>query len=662
MIAKSLVQSGMAESVKIFYSYSRKDGKKRDLVEQAIAEFNWDVDTNPWKRDSVLQWYDEGIQAGEKWDTEIKQFLNLANIILLFVTQNFFQSKYIRDIEIATALDRDKKGEARVIPILFEITKPSWNESQFSYLQPLPQNCLPINEWKNEKDALNNVAQGIVDIIVKNGINPHTRTRWQVLLDTGKSSLDQSAKKRLVEELRDLSNDKTVRIVEIKPESVIIIFESSKNGFNTINQIYQHGMLSEKIGHNVLQIIELFGAHVHSSVSVGKSDDIFKPEFSPLEDKLLLPSESFSPILLKSVKVEKDNPLQFHNIFEKGDDKSTGSHFNQEVDKLFEYLLAAIATPEDEMFVNLAPDDTAVMLSDTLKDTRLGKALLDTDYQLKRLSASLMHPDTDYGKEFWPKVFEKVSKKCGSTEIPFHVSQRVWIKPEKAVVYEGILPNDGVDEEHAQILYQNSDFIQGFIVEQRLKTFTKSSEINFSKYPENSAEYIVNGIINELFEEIFLPIIEKEINEGKEFSEIRQIYSCIIIAAWLKRNLDSIPKLRPFIDTRNPRQLIHQIKGIKSYSFSQDVGDIPGNQAADSRVPVKGYDILENQVYFDKYMDIFTKGVFHFERYDYDHFSRKKIPRVYFAGAIDFRKIEISNRLDCMNDLIKYKDNYYLPQ
>ena len=65
MIAKSLIQSGVADSVKIFYSYSRKDSTERDLIEQAIANYEWDIETEAWKRDKVLQWYDEGIQGGE---------------------------------------------------------------------------------------------------------------------------------------------------------------------------------------------------------------------------------------------------------------------------------------------------------------------------------------------------------------------------------------------------------------------------------------------------------------------------------------------------------------------------------------------------------------------------------------------------------------------
>ncbi len=41
----------------------------------------------------------------------------------------------------------------------------------------------------------------------------------------------------------------------------------------------------------------------------------------------------------------------------------------------------------------------------------------------------------------------------------------------------------------------------------------------------------------QILREIVLPEIEKEVNEGKNFTKLRQIYHSMIMAAWFKRKL-----------------------------------------------------------------------------------------------------------------------------
>ena len=88
-------------------------------------------------------------------------------------------------------------------------------------------------------------------------------------------------------------------------------------------------------------------------------------------------------------------------------------------------------------FVNLAPNTNVKLLSNTLRGTRLGVALLESDYRLKRLSASLLHPDLETGQSFWSEVVARYRVDLGTDEVPLVAFQRVWIVPDIAVVYEG---------------------------------------------------------------------------------------------------------------------------------------------------------------------------------------------------------------------------------
>jgi hypothetical protein len=49
------------------------------------------------------------------------------------------------------------------------------------------------------------------------------------------------------------------------------------------------------------------------------------------------------------------------------------------------------------------------------------------------------------------------------------------------------------------------------------------------------------------------------------------------------------------------------------------------------------FKIPENRDYFEKYMDVFSNGVFYLERQEYDTVKHMKVMRVYFSGALDFR-------------------------
>ncbi|MCK5579962.1 MAG: hypothetical protein KAJ18_01670 [Candidatus Omnitrophica bacterium] len=66
----------------------------------------------------------------------------------------------------------------------------------------------------------------------------------------------------------------------------------------------------------------------------------------------------------------------------------------------------------------------------------MGRDLLAQDYLLKQLTASLMYPEDELGKKFWDRVYAKAKEKYGHTNIPMDTFNKVWIVPEKAVVYE----------------------------------------------------------------------------------------------------------------------------------------------------------------------------------------------------------------------------------
>src|SRR5438067_1957732 len=97
------------EPVEVFYSYSHKDEKLRNKLEEHLSIL---------KRLGVIaNWHDRKILAGKEWGSDIDKHLETAQVILLLISPSFMSSGYCYEIEVTRAMERHKAGEALVIPI-----------------------------------------------------------------------------------------------------------------------------------------------------------------------------------------------------------------------------------------------------------------------------------------------------------------------------------------------------------------------------------------------------------------------------------------------------------------------------------------------------------------------------------------------------------------
>ncbi|MBF0511403.1 MAG: hypothetical protein HQL13_03645 [Candidatus Omnitrophica bacterium] len=156
-----------------------------------------------------------------------------------------------------------------------------------------------------------------------------------------------------------------------------------------------------------------------------------------------------NPPILKGIKVHPDNPFRFDFILDKGDStlvrKGTGplkcrdlspSELKQEAAKLIKYFLASITIPEKDLWVNLSPYEKDRIIPKSFGLTEMGRDLLAEDYMLKQITSSLIYPEDEVGRRFWKRIYEESVKRYGTTDVPVNTFNKVWIVPEKAVVYE----------------------------------------------------------------------------------------------------------------------------------------------------------------------------------------------------------------------------------
>ena len=157
------VASHLIRAIEIFCSYAHKDESLRDELEAHLSSLQ--------REGKIKSWHDRMIKAGEDWKGKIDEHLETAHIILLLISADFIKSDYCHDIEMQRAMQRHRAGEARVIPI---ILRPcDWETSQFSKIQALPKNALPVVEWPTHDAALTNVAKGIRAVVAELLGTPH---------------------------------------------------------------------------------------------------------------------------------------------------------------------------------------------------------------------------------------------------------------------------------------------------------------------------------------------------------------------------------------------------------------------------------------------------------------------------------------------------------
>src|SRR3989344_4962158 len=148
-------------------------------------------------------------------------------------------------------------------------------------------------------------------------------------------------------------------------------------------------------------------------------------------------SPAFNPPILKGLKVHPDNPFRFDFILDTGDVGAYGhTPLREESTKLIKYFLASLTIPEQDLWVNLSPYEKDRIVPESFGQTEMGRDLLAQDYLLKQITASLIYPEDEFGKKFWNRVYKEASKRYGTTNIPVNTFNKVWIVPEKAVVYE----------------------------------------------------------------------------------------------------------------------------------------------------------------------------------------------------------------------------------
>ncbi len=339
----------------------------------------------------------------------------------------------------------------------------------------------------------------------------------------------------------------------------------------------------------------------------------------PIPGALVLTSPVYNPAIITGLKVYPDNPLQFDFIIDTGDDRLEGENLKKESQKLINYFMATLTVPEEEMWVNLSPYEKDRIIAKGLSQTEMGRDMLAQDYLLKQLTASLMYPENDFGKSFWDRVHTQAQEKFGTIGIPMNTFNKIWIVPQNTVVYVHDT-NVFVAKNHLKVMLEE-DYLA-------LESNQGSTKHGLGDVTSDDLE-IVSGVSADIVREILLPEIEREVNEGKNFANLRQMYNSMLLATWYKKNFQA---------------------SVLSHIYANQ-NKVEGIDLKDTRIKEKIY---------DQYVKAFKKGVYNYIKEDVDSVTKEVIPRKYFSGGIQNIK-KFSQMSSPVNNILDSLTNHNRP-
>jgi len=315
----------------------------------------------------------------------------------------------------------------------------------------------------------------------------------------------------------------------------------------------------------------------------------FGPGLLPAPGTMVAPTQGFVPTLIKGIEFHPENPFQLDFIIHTGEESLRGEALNTEALRVIKYFLASLTVPEDQMWVNLSPYEQDRIIPEAFGQTGMGLDLLAEDYLLKQLTASLMYPEEDLGKKFWQRIKERAKAEYGLTQLPMDAFHKVWIVAKDA-----------------QVLEQGS---RAFVINSSLEVLTEedytAAKEMLGQDPSttDAPKTALSQVQSEVMREMILPEIEREVNEGKSFARLRQIYSAMILAAWFKITLRE--------------SLLGQVY--------VDQNKTTGVEGADQA--------LDKNAVYQQYLKAFEQGVYNYIREEQDPETGEVIPRQYFSGG-----------------------------
>lgn len=141
----------------LFISYSHKDDRYRDELRGALTAYE--------RMQEIEIWDDTRIEPGQKWEAEILEKLESADIIVLLLSNDFIKSDYCMQDEMKRALERDAAGECVIVPIVVRACR--FEKLDVGKIQAILPNGKPIKQHKDRDVAWLEVTKQLDRVLAR---------------------------------------------------------------------------------------------------------------------------------------------------------------------------------------------------------------------------------------------------------------------------------------------------------------------------------------------------------------------------------------------------------------------------------------------------------------------------------------------------------------
>ncbi|WP_313124375.1 toll/interleukin-1 receptor domain-containing protein [Pseudescherichia sp.] len=135
----------------LVFSYSHADEALLNELQKHLS---------PLKRTGkITTWHDRRIVPGQDFEHQIDKYFSEADIILLLVSSDFIDSDYCYQVEMANALERQKRGEAVVIPVI--LRECAWHQLPFGSIMAATTDGKPITKFTSHDEGYVQVVEAV---------------------------------------------------------------------------------------------------------------------------------------------------------------------------------------------------------------------------------------------------------------------------------------------------------------------------------------------------------------------------------------------------------------------------------------------------------------------------------------------------------------------
>ena len=641
---------------RIFISYSHRDQDIFDRLIEALF---------PLRKERLVEcWHDRMLNPGEAWDRKINDSLKSADLILFIVSPAFLASDYCQDTEVRLALDLRKQGKAKIVPLIARPTQ--WWDHELASMQALPPQARPITDFPSVEDGIATAVDALRKLLLEGTFFHDDGATglsgiWHLQLSPPFESDGAIDVNQIIHRLVDWSRDASIRLIGYNnipgkgaiSSNIMLILEGTTEAFLVFEKAHKDGSLEGIVGYPVHSFGRTVGSTIQTSSVVfnGKTrppEDYVNPDF-----KLLYPTEPFEPPCFKGLQLDPEDPFNFKFILDRGTE--TPARIDREqYEILLGYFTSALTIKDENWWVNLSAYESNRMIPPELAGTLLGFELLRFDVLLKQFTGSLVSPDTQTGQQFWRAVLEEMAQRGIPFDSPIETFQKVWITPEKAIVYEhdpakpNTEPEDPTSsKKEISWLVPDEKLFAAYVTETELKVQTEWDHFAAKHQSASCTSEFVAAIYMREFNRIVVPVLHQEVNKNQRFSVLRQIYHALILATWFKQHFGGKPEFKSIIDSNNTKSVRASISEVRSLNMPSSPKPVGCEHSVAARkeqaIPVDhvnpcddGFRIEENRFFYNQYIQLFRKGLSRCVRTI--EIQGQPRTRQYFCGAIDLRR------------------------